>query len=74
MIWEYLTWLIIVNKGGRPDFELNERGKEGWELVNILPESPAVEQGYVHAARLGKDYYLAVFKRLKSQTRSEAEV
>ncbi|MEN2767861.1 DUF4177 domain-containing protein [Ornithinibacillus xuwenensis] len=40
--WEYAveTWTLAITSADRQEFEekLNDFGKEGWELVNIIPQ------------------------------------
>lgn len=40
--WEYAveTWTLGITSADREELEemLNEYGKEGWELVNIIPQ------------------------------------
>ncbi|GGA80840.1 DUF4177 domain-containing protein [Ornithinibacillus halotolerans] len=42
-VWEYLVenWTLSVQSSSRGEFEaeLNEYGKDGWELVSIVPQS-----------------------------------
>ncbi|MGF7013617.1 DUF4177 domain-containing protein [Ornithinibacillus bavariensis] len=41
--WEYLveTWTLSINTADREEFEqeLNEYGRDGWELVTIIPNA-----------------------------------
>ncbi|NWO13820.1 DUF4177 domain-containing protein [Virgibacillus sp.] len=40
--WEYAveTWTLGITSADREEFEdkLNEYGKQGWELVNVIPQ------------------------------------
>ncbi|NBJ69393.1 MULTISPECIES: DUF4177 domain-containing protein [Clostridia] len=60
--WEYAveTWTLGITSADREELEdkLNEYGKQGWELVNIIPQ---VGEG--SSGRISVNFNQIVFKR-----------
>lgn len=46
--WEYMVenWTIPIDTTNREEFEteLNEYGKDGWELVTIIPKLGVIDE------------------------------
>lgn len=46
--WEYMVenWTIPIDTTNREEFEteLNEYGKDGWELVTIIPKMGVIDE------------------------------
>lgn len=46
--WEYMVenWTIPIDATNREEFEteLNEYGKDGWELVTIIPKMGVIDE------------------------------
>lgn len=73
--WEYLTVILEDSKGYKPRYEnfaeipnwkkvnrvhyLNEKGREGWELISYLPGGTTTGNSFGQSPT----YYIAMFKR-----------
>lgn len=77
MMWEYKTCMIISYlEESSLESTLNKFGKEGWELVNIIPQISSdsdssygdVDLNITCCESVKVDYNVAVFKRKKTET------
>jgi hypothetical protein len=60
--WEYLVIAVQIDARVQPgkdvlQNDLNQMGKDGWELVTVAPRTTELNDGHL---------YVAIFKRLKS--------